>query len=1501
MRHAGLFDPAATRSSCGVGALVELKRSASHDLVEDAFQVLVNLDHRGARGAEEKTGDGAGMLLQLPHEFFSAQVPALDQVKAYGVGQVFFPRETEPRRRFEKLIEQYMQETGLRLIDWREVPTRNEGLGDTALASEPAIRQFFVTGPAGMSAHALDTRLYVLRRQIEHAVNRHTLPGKDRFYICSLSRRTIVYKGLLTCAQLRRYFPDLADPRVKSRLVLVHSRFSTNTLGAWHLAHPYRTLLHNGEINTLRGNLNWMRARETDLASERFGPDIDRLIPVTGSKLSDSAVLDNVLELLLESGRSLPRALRMLIPEAWEKDPLMPTARKAFYDFYSTLMEPWDGPALVVATDGERVAAILDRNGLRPCRYTLTRSGRLVMASETGVLDITPGETLAKGRLKPGQLLVADPGLGRILPEPELFGQLCRAPYRQWLEHKRLRLADLLPAAVHEFSSAQRPHPLACYQVAFAYTAESLQCLMEPMAETGRDPVGSMGNDTPLAFLSSRNRTLFQYFHQLFAQVSNPPIDYIRESLVTSLACHVGRRGNLLTETDEHCRQLLLQSPILTAAEIEAIRHLDRNGIRAAQVDMTYPKPMSLMDAVERLRAKCVEAIAQGYEILVLTDTAIDANRIAIPALLATGAVHHHLVRKGLRTRAALVLESGQPHSVHHFCVLIGYGADAVYPWLAYESLEKLVTEGAIGGRLDTAITQYKKALEGGLFKVMAKMGISTLASYKGAQVFESVGLNPDFVQEYFEGTRAQLAGVGMAQVKRDLNELHDRAFRPRLAGSLPLDPGGDLYWRREGEWHQWNPLTIGKLQQAACTGDEAAYRDFSRIIDDHSERLQTLRGLLDFKPSHGAAVALSEVEPVEEILKRFSTGSMSFGALSQEAHETLATAMNRIGGKSGTGEGGEQTERFGSERECSMKQVASGRFGVTSRYLVQAKQIEIKMAQGSKPGEGGELPADKVDEGIAAVRFTVPGVGLISPPPHHDIYSIEDLAQLIHDLKCANPLAEIHVKLVATGGVGTIAAGVAKARADAVLISGDSGGTGASVKTSIKSAGSPWELGLAETQQVLLANNLRSRIRVRVDGGLKTGRDVVVAALLGAEEFGFGTAALVTLGCVMLRKCHCNTCSVGVATQDPGLRKRFTGKPEHLVNYLVFVANEVRELMAVLGYRRMDDMIGQVDRLYPRKISHPKGTLPELSALLQRPPTQDTPRKTREQDHHLERQLDLGFMEKAEPAIEQGQPVVLHTRVRNRDRAVGTLLSSVVTRRRADRPLDDDTIRVECNGCAGQSFGAFLTRGLTLYLEGEANDYAGKGLSGGKLIVKPPVDAAFAAEDNVIVGNVVLYGATAGEAYFNGIAGERFGVRNSGAMSVVEGVGDHGCEYMTGGVVLILGNTGKNFAAGMSGGEAFIFDEAGDFGNYLNSASVRMEPCVSARDRLMVRRLLENHRLYTDSAKAWRILAAWDDCVQKFVKVIPDAYAAVLERSIREGKDIRPAPPPRPRQIAAA
>ncbi len=954
----------------------------------------------------------------------------------------------------------------------------------------------------------------------------------------------------------------------------------------------------------------------------------------------------------------------------------------------------------------------------------------------------------------------------------------------------------------------------------------------------------------------------------------------------------------MLEESPNHCRQLLLESPILTSIEMDTIRHLDRNGIRATEVDMTYPKSLSLQEAVERLRCACKKAIEQKVEILVLNDTAVSSHRLAIPALLATGAVHHYLVREGLRMHTALVLESGQPHTVHHMCLLMGYGADAVYPWLAYESLNDFDTQVGSEGEVQAASiqykqAQYKQALEGGLLKVMARMGISTLASYKGAQVFECVGLDPDFVFDYFAGTRVLLSGIGIEQVEQELKELHDRAFLPCIAGNLALDPGGDFYWRRDGEWHQWNPLSIGKLQQAVRSNDEVAYREFSQGIDDNSKQVKTIRGLLDFKPLSVAPLPLSEVEPVEEILRRFSTGSMSFGSLSQEAHETLAIAMNRIGGKSGTGEGGEQSERFGTERECSMKQVASGRFGVTSQYLVQAKQIEIKMAQGSKPGEGGELPGGKVDAGIAKVRFTVPGVGLISPPPHHDIYSIEDLAELIHDLKCANPRADIHVKLVAIGGVGTIAAGVAKARADAVLISGASGGSGASVKTSIKSAGSAWELGLAETQQVLLANNLRSRICVRVDGGMTTGRDVVIAALLGAEEFGFGTVALVTLGCVMLRKCHCNTCSVGVATQDPELRKLFSGRPEHLINYFTFVANEVRELMASLGYRCMDDMIGQVESLQARQVAHLKGSQPDLSELLYRPNSKDAPRKIMPQNHHLDKQLDHVLLEGAEPAIAGGQAVILHTAVTNRDRAVGTLLSSEITRRRAGLPLDDDSVRIESTGSAGQSLGAFLAAGITLRLVGEANDYVGKGLSGGKLIVKVPADATFTAEENMIVGNVVLYGATSGEAYFNGLAGERFAVRNSGAIAVVEGVGDHGCEYMTGGVVLILGTAGKNFAAGMSGGEAYIYDENGEFMHHLNRESVHMQSCSQARDILMLRRLLENHCRYTGSAKARQILEDWESCEQHFIKVIPDAYAAVVERCMDEGQDIRPSPPP--------
>jgi glutamate synthase domain-containing protein 2/glutamate synthase domain-containing protein 1/glutamate synthase domain-containing protein 3 len=1482
----GLPTIGATRGACGVGALVDLNGTRTHQLVEDGLRILCNLDHRGARGSEEKTGDGAGMLLQKPHEFFHSEIPSLGDFDSYGVGQLFVPKDQWKQIALKKLITVVCREAACRLISWREVPTDNSDLGRTALLSEPAVRQLFVEPLEPLTPEQLDTRLYVLRRLIEKAVNKSGICGQELFYICSLDRRKIVYKGLLTCKQLQLYFPDLSNSRIKSSIVLVHSRFGTNTLGAWQLAHPYRTVVHNGEINTLRGNLNRMRTREAALGSERFGDDIEMLKPITGDSQSDTAVFDNVLELLLESGRGLPHALRMLIPEAWNKDKQMDARRRAFYDYFSTIIEPWDGPALIAATDGYRVAAILDRNGLRPCRYCLTRSNILIMASETGVLDTPASEIIFQSRLKPGEMFLADTLEKRIVPEHEIFEELTTHDYAGWLRENRVRLKDI----VQPGAEIEENGDVTAYQRASGYTLESLRCLVQPMAEEGKDPIGSMGNDAPLAVLSTRHKPLFQYFLQLFAQVSNPPIDYLREDLVTSLESHIGRQRNLLEETPEHCRQLFLESPILTFRELEAIKHCDR--FRSCMIDGTFEKGTSLDRAIDELRKRAADAITHGCEMLIISDRNIGPDRVGVPNLLGVGALHHHLIREGLRTRAALVLEAAQPCTVHHFCTLIGYGADAIYPWLAYQSIAQMGRENWLSAEVGEATSKFKKAIETGILKVMSKMGISTLESYKGAQGFQAVGLNPELVQEYFSGTAAHLQGMGLKEIASELLEQHELAYGNKIMGNLPLDVGGDLYWRRDGELHQWNPLTVGKLQHAVRTGNYESYREFASYLNDQDQRLQTIRGLLDFDIDEHESIPISEVEAVEEIWKRFSTGSMSLGSLSAEAHETLAIAMNRIGGKSGTGEGGEQVERFGTERECSMKQVASGRFGVTINYLVHAKQIEIKMAQGAKPGEGGELPGSKVNEEIASVRFTTPGVGLISPPPHHDIYSIEDLAQLIHDLKCANPAAEIHVKLVSEAGVGTIAAGVAKARADAVLIAGDAGGTGASLKTSIKSGGAPWELGLAETQQVLLANNLRSRIRVRVDGGLKTGRDVVIAALLGAEEYGFGTAPLVALGCIMLRKCHCNTCSVGVATQDPRLRAKFAGKPGQVVNYMRFVAHEVRELMAALGFRTMNEMIGRVDKLRQRMITHPKRGLIEVSQLLYQQPSHDVPRKIREQSHKLDKKLDHHLIELAAPAIERGEPVLIDVPIKNSDRTAGTMLSSVIAKKYGQKGLPADTIQIRFTGSAGQSFGAFLAPGISLHLEGAANDYVGKGLSGGKITVDTPRDAAFVASQNIIVGNVVLYGATRGEAYFNGMAGERFAVRNSGAMAVVEGIGDHGCEYMTGGVVVILGKTGKNFGAGMSGGEVFILDEDKNFRTRLNPAMVRIEAFKEDRDIELVKRMLMNHVIYTNSSKAKRILDKWEENVPRFLKVIAGAYAEVVERHLAEGKDVRVAPP---------
>ncbi len=1492
----GLCDPFADRGACGVGVLVQLDGTVSHGLVEDALDVLVNIDHRGARGAEEMTGDGAGLMIQVPHEFFTGEVEGLGEAGTYGVGMAFFPKDYWTADEAKRLVERVAVERGFRLIAWRPVPTDSTGLGKAALDSEPRLKQFFVTPlEDGVTAEALDVRLYLLRRAIERAMENAGIGGwgRDIFYVCSLDRRTVVYKGLLTCDQVRSYFPDLSDPRMKTAIVLLHSRFSTNTLGAWQLAHPFRAAVHNGEINTLRGNLNRMRTREAALKSELFGDDIELVKPVVQSKGSDTSAFDNVLELLVKGGRSLPHALRLLIPEAWSKDAGMPEARRTFYDYLSTISEPWDGPALVATTDGTRVAAALDRNGLRPCRYVVTTGGRLIMASELGVLETPESEIVMSGRLKPGQIFVADTELGRVLEEDEVFAELARPEYGEWLTAGRVRLPDVVAEYGEHFAERTQRTPkgevIEDLQRVFGYTVETLRVLVQPMAELGKDPIGAMGNDAPPAFLSGRQKPLSSYFSQLFAQVSNPPLDFMREDLVTSLESHIGRARNLLGETSEHCRQLWLRSPFLTAGELAAISAMDPerwNGIRATTLDLTFEAGVSLSGAVAELREAAARAIGAGYEILILSDRAVGAGRLPIPALLAVGGLNHYLIREGLRTKAALVVDTGEAASVHSFCTLIGYGADAVHPWLADASLAKMRDDGVLAGELPALVAKYHKALEGGILKVMSKMGISTLESYKGAQVFQAIGLELDFVEEFFQGTTAQLPAAGLELFERELIERHEAAFGRKIAGSLGLEQGGEYYWRRDGELHQWSPFAVARLQAAVRSGDARAYSEFAEAVNAQDERLQTIRGMLDFDRSE--SILIEEVESVEAIMTRFATGSMSFGSLSRETHETLAVAMNRVGGKSGSGEGGEQVDRFGTERENSMKQVASGRFGVTAHYLVNARQLEIKMAQGAKPGEGGELPGPKVDDVIAEVRFTTPGVGLISPPPHHDIYSIEDLAQLIHDLKCANPDAEINVKLVSVANVGTIAAGVAKAKADAVLIAGDSGGTGAAVKTSIKSTGAMWELGLAETQQVLLANNLRSRIRVRTDGGLRTGRDVAVAALLGAEEYGFGTAALVALGCVMLRKCHCNTCSVGIATQDPELRKLFTGEPEHVMAYMRFIAEEVRGLMAEMGFRTMREMVGRVDKLHPKGVAHPKGLNVDLKQLLFRQPSDDTPFRSRMQDHKLGEKSDHKLIEAAAPALADRTPVVIEMPIANGDRTFGTMLSGIVATKYGAAGLPDNTITVNLRGVAGQSLGAFLSRGITIHLEGAANDYVGKGLSGGRITVRTARDAGFVAAENVIIGNVALYGATGGEAYFNGQAGERFAVRNSRAIAVVEGVGDHACEYMTGGAVVILGSTGKNFGAGMSGGEAFVFDDDGSFDRKVNREMVGTSALESERDLELVRRLIENHVRYTRSSKARRILGDWDASVAKFVRVIPEAYAAVVERGLADGRDIR-------------
>ena len=1496
-RSRGLADPADERSNCGVGVVMDLDGEVDHDVVADGLELLVNLEHRGTTGAEENTGDGAGIMLQQPDVFFDAVLDA-DLPETYAVGSLFLPQNDDARASLIDLAESAFADYDLEVLEWRDVPTNNDGLGETAVASEPDVWQVALAPADDISQEAFDRRLYVVRRALENAVEAADIANKERFYVCSLDSKTIVYKGLLKGEQVESYYPDLSDERVESNFVMVHERFSTNTLGAWHLAHPYRNIIHNGEFNTIQGNINWMRARETDIESDVIS-DIDAVKPIIDDPdQSDTASVDNALELLMQDGRDLEHALRMLVPEAWRGDDAMDQDRKDFYDFHASLVEPWDGPALVAATDGERVGAVLDRNGLRPCRYDVTTDNRLIMASEAGALETKPDEIAERGRLQPGQLFLADPEEGRVIPDEEVFEDLVDDRYGEWVDQEQVSLDDIVSTS--DRTPQRQVSDLRNFQATFGYTHDELENLIEPMTKKGKDPVGSMGDDTPLSVLTDFNRPLFSYFKQLFAQVTNPPLDYIREELVTSLESRLGFQRNLLEESPEHARQLVLDSPILTDTELESVRTCETNGLSATTIDITYDPDgdelgSNLEAAIERVRADTVEAIEGGADIIVLSDRGVDADSAAIPSLLATGAVHHHLVRNGLRNHIGLVVESADPRTVHHFATLVGYGAGAVNPYLAYQTIED-ITAGPDGADTEVAIDAYVGAVEDGLLKIMAKMGISTVESYQGAQIFEAVGLDSDLVAEYFEGTENRTEGIDLAEIEDDVRERHETAFGDDEDSKL--DRQGEFEHRSNGIHHQWNPETVGALQQSVRSNDYERYQEFAELINDQQTELQTLRGLLEFD-SDRDSVPIEDVEPIKDIVERFSTAAMSLGSLSPEAHENNSIAMNRLGGKSNSGEGGEPPERFDTERECNVKQVASGRFGVTSTYLSSADELQIKMAQGSKPGEGGHLPGAKVNEMIAHVRKSTPGVGLISPPPLHDIYSIEDLKQLIFDLKTANEDADINVKLVSEAGIGTVAAGVAKANADVVHISGHSGGTGASPRTSIKSAGLPWELGLAEANQMLRETGLRDRIRVSTDGGMKTGRDVAVAALLGAEEYIFGTGSLVTSGCVMARQCHKNTCPVGVATQREDLRKRFPGEPEHVINYMTFIAQELREIMAELGFETVDEMIGRVEVLEQRTdISHPKARTLDLSGLLASPGG-DVRRKIREQDHELEEQLDRKLIDAGEQAIEDHKPVTLATDVSNVDRAVGAMLSNRVTDRYGEAGLPEDTLTVDLEGTAGQSFGAFLASGVSMHLNGSANDYVGKGLSGGKLTIRTPESAAYNPAENVAIGNVALYGATGGELYVNGVAGERFAVRNSAAKAVVEGVGDHGCEYMTGGVVAVLGETGTNFAAGMSGGVAYVYDPDGEFDDRANTGMVTLHETLEEEDEAMLRRLVENHVAYTDSERGQELLDNWERALESFVKIMPDAYHEAITEDGRD--DVRGELPATPESPAEA
>ncbi|MCX8086793.1 MAG: glutamate synthase large subunit [Rhodocyclaceae bacterium] len=1533
-RRQGLYDPAHEHDACGVGFVAHIKNQKSHAIVAQGLKILEHLTHRGATGYDPLLGDGAGILIQLPDAFLRAEAArqgiTLPEAGSYGCGNIFLPQSENGRAACESALARIVHEEGQLFLGWRDVPRDNRGLAQAAKNQEPVIRQVFIgKGAAVADQDAFERKLFVIRKRVEHEVRRLGLEDGRQFYIPSLSSRTLVYKGMLLAHQVGEYYLDLQDERVVSALALVHQRFSTNTFPTWELAHPFRMIAHNGEINTLRGNINWMAARQKAMKSKKLGADLDKLWPLIVEGQSDSASFDNALELLVMGGYSLPHAMMMLIPEAWAGNTLMDEERRAFYEFHAPVMEPWDGPAAVAFTDGRQIGATLDRNGLRPARYLITEDDIVMMASEMGVLEFPQEKIVKKWRLQPGKMFLIDLEAGRIIDDAELKETMAKEyPYRHWIEESRIFLTDLPEA---------KPLPkikpaLLDVQQAFGYTQEDLKFVLEPMIQSGEEATGSMGADVALPVLSNKNKSLYLYFKQLFAQVTNPPIDPIREEIVMSLTSFIGPRPNLMGIADDEetlTGRLEVTQPVLTdedMARLVAIDKLTQGRFKSLVLDITWPLAEGAAGceaAMERLCAAAEQSVADGYNVIILSDRAVSAERVAIPALLACSGVHHHLVKIGLRTSTGLVIDSGSVREVHHFALLAGYGAEAVCPWLAFATIKAMV-----GNDYKPAFKNYIKAIGKGLYKVMSKMGISTYQSYCGAQIFEAIGLSSSFIAKYFTGTASQVEGIGLAEVAEEAVRIHRLAFSndPTLANAL--DVGGEYAYRVRGEEHMWTPDAIAKLQHATRSGKFETYQEYARIINDQTKRLMTLRGLFEIKPA-GPPVPLEEVEPAKEIVKRFATGAMSLGSISTEAHATLAIAMNRIGGKSNTGEGGEDPRRFqkvgpgatlasvvgasrverdiplkeGDSLRSAIKQVASGRFGVTIEYLVNADQIQIKMAQGAKPGEGGQLPGHKVSEYIGYLRHSVPGVGLISPPPHHDIYSIEDLAQLIHDLKNANPNASISVKLVSEIGVGTVAAGVSKAKADHVVISGFDGGTGASPLSSIKHAGTPWELGLAETQQTLVLNRLRGRIRVQVDGQMKTGRDVIIAALLGADEFGFATAPLVVEGCLMMRKCHLNTCPVGVATQDPVLRKRFSGQPEHVVNYFFFVAEEARQIMAQMGIRKFDDLIGRTDLLDMRRgIEHWKAKGLDFSRIFHMPPVPSGVARfhCEAQDHNLGAALDHQLIAQAHAALEHQQRVEIALPIKNVNRTVGTLLSYEVARRYGNAGLPDDTILIKLTGTAGQSFGAFLARGITLELTGEANDYVGKGLSGGRIIVKPPRDFKGAPHENIIVGNTVLYGATEGEVYFRGVAGERFAVRNSGAQAVVEGTGDHCCEYMTGGTVVVLGATGRNFAAGMSGGIAYVYDVDGMFAKRCNLSMVALEKVEPAgaqtgaallhrneADETQLKRMIEQHLHATGSELARQILADWPQARAKFVKVFPHEYRrALAELAARNMKE---------------